>query len=137
MVKASRALLTDRQIEILKLRRQGLTQKEIAKRLRTTRENINILESRAHRNIRRATETLEALDSLDISTRVIVTPKTHVLDIPRIILEKADEANIRVKTGCIDILERVGSKARSKIRYKHTVKPIAITILPDGNFIVE
>ena len=39
-------LLTERQLEILRLRREGLNYKAIAKKLKTTPENIMILEKR-------------------------------------------------------------------------------------------
>ncbi|WP_309491854.1 Tfx family DNA-binding protein [Candidatus Hecatella orcuttiae] len=137
MAKTPQALLTSRQIEILRLRRQGLTQKEVAERLNTTRENVNILENRAYRNIRRATATLELLNSLQLSTRFTIPAKTPILEIPRMVLDKADEAKLRVKSDCIEILERIKSKARNKIRHKHLVKPLTITLLLDGEYTVE
>ncbi len=134
-MKSFKTLLSTRQIEILKLRKQGLTQKDIAGRLKTTRENINILESRAHRNIKRALATLEILEKLGLSIRVSVDTGTNILDIPKIILDAADKAGIKVNCDCVDILENI--KLHGKIVKKKVIKPLTVTIFTDGNLTVE
>ena len=134
-MKDSNIFLSDRQIEILKLRKRGLTQKEISRDLKTTRENVSILESRAHRNVKRSLATLEVLDRLDLTLRINVPLNIHILDIPKIILEKADEVNIQLKYDCVDILERL--KLHSKIVSKHITKPVIVTILTDGSLTIE
>ncbi|RLI26311.1 MAG: transcriptional regulator [Candidatus Hecatellales archaeon] len=125
--------LTSRQLEVLRLRRKGLSQREIASKLKTTRENVNILEMRAHRNIRKAAATLEVLSKLEIAATLKIPPKTPILRIPLLILKKADEANIRVKMNCIEILREVQLKAEGKIRKKRLLKPLTVIILPDGS----
>jgi Tfx family DNA-binding protein len=130
-------LLTDRQIQVLKFRNRGLTQEETAKQLKTTRENISILESRARRNINRARATIENLEDLGLAARLQVKPETPVLDIAKIILRKADSLNVRMQLDCIDLLEKVKMKARNKIKSKKVVKTISITLLPYGDLIIE
>ena len=133
----SKTLLTERQMEILKLRGKGLTQKEVAKTLRTSRENISILEKHAYRNIRRAKATLEALNELRAPSSVTIRPGTALLDVPRIVLGRADEMNLKMKSTCVDILEEVKSKSPSKVRCKRVIRPITVTILLDGTIFVE
>ena len=130
-------LLTERQLEILKMRGQGLTQAEIAERFGTTRENISIIENRAHQNVRKAKKTLEDLKNLGISISVTIESGTHLVDIPRIILNKADETNIKVRTNFIKIFEDIKFKAADKVRRTRVVKPIIITMMPDGTLEVE
>ncbi|MEM2942958.1 MAG: Tfx family DNA-binding protein [Candidatus Bathyarchaeia archaeon] len=130
-------LLTDRQIQVLKFRNRGLTQEETAKQLKTTRENVSILESRARRNINRARATIETLEDLGLAARLQVKPETPVLDIAKIILRKADSLNVRMQLDCIDLLEKVKMKARNKIKSKKVVKTISITLLPYGDLIIE
>jgi len=131
------SLLTDRQVQVLKLRSRGLTQADAAKQLKTTRENVSILESRARRNISRAKATIEVLQDLEMAARVLIKPETPVLEMARIVLKKADNSNVRLRLDCIDLLERIKMKARSKIRAKKVVKPISIVILPYGDLLVE
>jgi len=136
MVK-SLSLLTDRQIQVLRLRNRGLTQEETAKHLKTTRENVSILESRARRNITRARTTIEILEDLGVAVRVVIKPETPVLEMSKIIIKRADDANVRIKIDCIDLLERIKMKARNKIKAKKVVEAISVIVLPYGDLIVE
>jgi len=130
-------LLTERQIEVLKLRSQGLTQEEVAKRLNTTRENISILEKRAYRNIKLARETLTALKNFGVAVSVVIKPGTHLVDVPRIILNKADEANIKVKANFTRIYDEIIFKASDKVKRTRVIRQITVKILPNGDFTVE
>jgi len=130
-------LLTERQIEVLKLRAQGLTQEEVAKRLNTTRENVSILEKRAYHNIKLARETLAALKSFGVAVSVVIKPGTHLVDVPRIILNKADEANIKVKANFTRIYDEIRFRAGDKVKRTRVIRPITVKILPNGDFTVE
>ena len=66
-------LLTDRQMEVLRYRKQGLTQQQIADIISTSKANVCTIEKSAMENIRRAKETLEFLYTLDA---------THLCTIP-------------------------------------------------------
>lgn len=136
MVK-SLSLLTDRQIQVLRLRSRGLTQEEAAKQLKTTRENVSILESRARRNITRARTTIEILEDLGVAVKVVIKPETPVLEMSKIIIKRADDANVKIKIDCIDLLERIKMRARKKIKAKKVVEAISVIILPYGDLIVE
>lgn len=137
MIKDSKILLSNRQIEILKLRKQGLSQKQISERIKTTRENVNILEKRAYRNIKRATATLHVLNHLEISALVKIQPHTHILDVPRMVLDTADKSNIKIRANCFDILDELRIKKGYKIKSKYLIEPLTITILPDGSHTIE
>ena len=130
-------LLTDRQIQVLKLRSRGITQERVARQLKTTRENVSILESRARRNIKKAKATIEMLEDLGMATRITIKPETPVLEISKIILKKADDANVRLQLDCIDLLEKIKIKAKNKIKAKKVVQPISVVLLPYGDLLVE
>ena len=130
-------LLTDRQIQVLKLRSRGITQERVARQLKTTRENVSILESRARRNIKKAKATIEILEDLGMATRITIKPETPVLEISKIILKKADDANVRLQLDCIDLLEKIKIKAKNKIKAKKVVQPISVVLLPYGDLLVE
>jgi Tfx family DNA-binding protein len=130
-------LLTDRQIQVLKLRSRGITQERVARTLKTTRENVSILESRARRNIKKAKATIEILEDLGMATRITIKPETPVLEISKIILKKADDANVRLQLDCIDLLEKIKIKAKNKIKAKKVVQPISVVLLPYGDLLVE
>jgi Tfx family DNA-binding protein len=130
-------LLTDRQIQVLKLRSRGITQERVARQLKTTRENVSILESRARRNIKRAKATIEILEDLGMATRIMIKPDTPVLEISKLILKKADDANVRLQLDCIDLLEKIKIKAKNKIKAKKVVSPISVVLLPYGDLLVD
>ena len=133
----SKTFLTERQIEVLRMRKRGLTQEEIARQLKTTRANVTILEKRAYGNIRRAKATLETVSRLEIPTIVTIMPSSIVTDIPRLVLDRADDIGVKIKGSCMDILETVRRKARRKIRGHHVYAPITVEIMPDGTFYVK
>ena len=130
-------LLTDRQIQVLKLRSRGITQDRVARQLKTTRENVSILESRARRNIKRAKATIEILEDLGMAIRITIKPETPVLEISNLILKKADDANVRLQFDCVDLLEKIKIKAKNKIKAKKVVNPISVVLLPYGDLLVE
>ncbi len=135
--KTVRGFLTERQLEVLKLRAEGLSQEEVARRIGTSRANVAILEARARSNISKARATLAALKTFGITFQAVIKPGTHMVDIPRTVLDRADEANIKVKGNFLGIIEQIRFKARGKLRRGRVVKPIVVTILPDGDFLVE
>jgi hypothetical protein len=130
-------LLTDRQIQVLKLRSRGITQERVARQLKTTRENVSILESRARRNIKRAKATIEILEDLGMAIRITIKPETPVLEISNLILKKADDANVRLQFDCVDLLEKIKMRAKNKIKAKKVVNPISVVLLPYGDLLVE
>jgi len=132
MLKKPKTFLTDRQIEVLRMRKQGLTQEEIAKHLKTSRPNVTLLERRAFENMGRAEATLEVVNQLEIPSTVTIMQGTIVTDIPRLILDRADELGIKMGGSCMDIFETVRLKSRRKIKGHHVATPIAVELMPDG-----
>jgi Tfx family DNA-binding protein len=49
---------------VLRLRQSGLTQEDIARRIKTTRANVSLIEKRARENIDRSRETLKEWESI-------------------------------------------------------------------------
>jgi transcriptional regulator with XRE-family HTH domain len=61
---AYKSFLTKRQLAVLRLRQAGLTQEEIARRIKTTRANISLIEKRARENVERSKETIREWNSV-------------------------------------------------------------------------
>ncbi|MBI4149464.1 helix-turn-helix domain-containing protein [Candidatus Woesearchaeota archaeon] len=59
-------MLSDKEQEVLKLRKQGLKQSEIAKKLRISQPAVSSFEKNAYRKIREAGELLEIIKKLGI-----------------------------------------------------------------------
>lgn len=128
-------LLTERQIEVLQLRRRGLSYTEIAKKLKTTPENIMILEKRAKRNIELAKATLEFACSKGGGTRIELKPGTRMVDIPRMVMDEADRIGLKLKADFV----RIYNEIRFKVGRTTGVlkRPIIVYLLPNGDIWVE
>jgi hypothetical protein len=59
-------VLTDREIEVLKLRKKGLTQVEVAEQLDISQAAVSNFEKNAHKKIRDAQQTLNTADKLGV-----------------------------------------------------------------------
>ncbi|HVP23041.1 MAG TPA: Tfx family DNA-binding protein [Conexivisphaerales archaeon] len=124
--------LTDRQWEVIRLRSDGLTQAEVAKRLKTTRENISIIEHRAHDKISAAKATLAALQELEVSQEVLIPSGTSVFEAVSMLVIRADILGIKLKQSADALLALLRSRCRSKIRGHHLVAVIKAEISEGG-----
>jgi Tfx family DNA-binding protein len=136
-LKRVSTLLTERQWQVLRLRGTGLTQSQVAKRLRTTRENVSIIEQRAHENLRAARAALVALEQLSESKELIIPSGTSVFEATSMILVRADVLRIKVKMNADSILASLRSKRKGKIRGHHLVAVIRVKIDPDGSLVIR
>ena len=130
-------LLTPRQIEVLRLRSQGYTQKRVAQQIGTTRENVVLLESRAKMNIERARATLDSLKHQGLAVSVEIPKGTHLVDIPRMILNRANRAKIKLGANFTRIYEDIRFKARNHVSGIRVSSPIVVTLFPDGDYSIE
>ena len=130
-------LLSERQIEVLKLRAQGYTQKRVAQQIGTSRENVVLLESRAKMNIERARATLDNLRHQGLAVSVEIPKGTHLVDIPRIILNRANRAKIKLGANFTRIYEDMRFKARNHVSGTRVSRPIVVTVYPDGDYSIE
>jgi Tfx family DNA-binding protein len=130
-------LLTERQIEVLRLRAQGFTQKRVAQQIGTSRENVVLLESRAKTNIERARATLDSLKHQGLSVSVEIPKGTHLVDIPRMILNRANRAKIKLGANFTRVYEDIRFKARNHVSGTRVSRPIIVTLFPDGDYSIE
>jgi len=135
--KPALGLLTERQIEVLRLRAQGYTQKRVAEQIGTTRENVVLIESRAKMNIERARTTLDSLKHQGLAVSVEIPKGTHLVDIPRMILNRANRAKIKLGANFTRIYEDMRFKARNHVSGTRVSRPIVVTVYPDGDYSIE
>jgi len=133
MKRRKYGLLTELQYKVLKLRLQGLTQSEIAKILGTSRENVSVLERRAWENIELAKITLNVYKELTAKAKLTIPPNTHLVDIPRMVVNEADRVNIKLRANFTRIYDELRFKAKGCIKGTRVIKPITILIFSDGD----
>lgn len=129
--------LTKVQLDVLRLRMTGITQEEVATKLGTTRQNISLIERRARGNLEKAEATLKAYKRLRTVAIVELESNTHLVDIPRMLVDAADEAGVKITIDFSLVYKELRDEARDSIKGTRVVKPILLHILRDGKIDIE
>jgi Tfx family DNA-binding protein len=129
---AIKSFLTKRQIMVLRLRQSGLTQDEIARRIKTTRANVSLIEKRARENIDRSKETLKEWESIVSPVRIVIKKGTDVMKIPEIVFSEADKGGIHVKANSLDLITRIKKEKGSAIANRTLEEDIEVDITDTG-----
>lgn len=133
----SRGFLTERQIQVLRLRRRGMSQEEVAALLGTTRANVSILEKRAMQNIDRALETLKQWKMIHAPVAVRIPEGTDLFALPGIIFREADTRGLKLPVNSIDILAGLKEIAPHLTRRRLIERSFDIYVTEDGEIYVE
>ncbi|MEM2021152.1 MAG: Tfx family DNA-binding protein [Zestosphaera sp.] len=129
--------LTRKQYEVLKLRMEGRTQREVAEALGTTRENVSIIERNALRKVRLAEETLKTYRDLMKVGEAVVEPGTHLVTLPQRLIQLADERGVKLRGNFTAIYDYVRINASECVEGTRVTKPIKITLYRDGTYQVS
>lgn len=132
----STGLLTERQLLVLKLRGRGYTQEEIARKLRTSRENVTITEKRARANVDRARATLEAFELLD-PIEIKISAGSDVFQLPRMIFGEADRHGIRVLHNTTSLVGMLRRRAGDRISGNKVAEEFLVLLLRSGRVRVK
>ncbi len=127
-------LLTEKQYKVLKLRIEGRTQREIAEIMKTSRENVSVIERSALRKIRLAEETLRVYKDLMKVGEVVIEPGTHLVTIPQKLVQLADERGVKLRGNFTTIYDYIRINASGSIEGTRVVRPIKIIIFKDGTY---
>jgi len=134
---AREGLLTRRQVAVLKLRRQGLSQQEVAEILGTTRSNVSILEKRALQNVFRARATLREWTMIHAPISITVPAGPDLFDLPGLVFQEADRAGIKLEIGSVDIVVQIREKAPEALRKRVVVRDLEVAVTEDGLVLVS
>ncbi|MCJ7574300.1 Tfx family DNA-binding protein [Candidatus Bathyarchaeota archaeon] len=130
-------LLTEEQLRVLGFRLDGLTQEGIARRLGTTRQNVSLIERRARGNIEKAEMTLRAYRRLQTAVTVELVPSTHLVDVPRMLVDAADGAGVKISIDFALVYKELRDEVGDSISGTRVVRPILLHVLRDGKIDVE
>ncbi|HDR73181.1 MAG TPA: Tfx family DNA-binding protein [Methanoculleus sp.] len=125
-------LITDRQKEVLRYRKQGLTQQQIADLIHTSKANICTIEKAALENIRKAKDTLEFLYTLDATHIYTIRGGTDVLDAVSNIFAEAEKVHIKVRYDTISLVNRMRESVPERIRGRFVREKIDVYITDEG-----
>jgi Tfx family DNA-binding protein len=96
MVSADSTTLTERQVDVLRLRERGQTQQEVADQLGTTNSNISAVERAAEQNVEKARRTLELIRTIRSPVQFSVSPGTSFDDLVASVYSHGDEAGVKI-----------------------------------------
>jgi len=131
------SFLTERQKEIMRMRRKNLKKAEIAKILNITRQDVTILEKRAMINIEKAFNTIEMAYEEGLSVRVELRKDIQILDAIKEILATGDREKIKIKSSIPEIFTILKICHGSNIKNGIIQKGTEASILPDGSLKVR
>jgi Tfx family DNA-binding protein len=134
--KDNETFLTDRQVEILTMRKKGLTQADIAKIKNTTRGNICIIEKTALRNVERANNTMKFYKTLEAPISLTIPVGTDLLDIPKMILKTADKKRIKISIDSAMIVVKLKTQVPYKMHGRLVTNEIDVSADEHGNLII-
>lgn len=126
-------LLTERQMQIIRYRKNGMTQQQIADILGTSKANICTIEKSANENIRRAKETLEFLYTLDAQELCTLGEGIDLMDAPKQVYAAAGQLNIKVRYDTLALINRVNESVPEKIHGRHIKESICVYLNKDGD----
>jgi len=133
---AYKSFLTKRQLAVLRLRQAGLTQEEIARRIKTTRANISLIEKRARENVERSRETIREYNSVISPVRIAIKKGTDVMTVPEVVFAEADKASIHVKCDSIGLITLIKKEKGGSITNRIVTEPFEIDIANSGEVAV-
>lgn len=128
--------LTEAQAQVLELRAKGLTQAKIARKLRTSRANVCILERRARENIARAERTIKLAAKLRAPVVLKIKQGDDILEVPKRLFKAADAVKIQVKLGTPDIIAKIREGARDKLHGRSATQIFDVVLTSKGEVLI-
>ena len=128
--------LTERQMEVLKLRNEGYSQAEIAKKFGKTKQNISTIEKMAWANVKKAENTLKFVKLLEAPIWFSVAENTDLDEIVGMIFSEADKAKIHMIYDRLSLAMKIREEARDKIKHRLILKGFEIGINKEGEMIL-
>jgi Tfx family DNA-binding protein len=129
--------LTERQKEILRYRRAGYTQQQIADIVHTTKANVSLIEKAANENIQRAYETLEFMNTLDAIHLCTLEKGDDLVKAAESVIAKGDNHGIPVKYDLLDLCNKVKERVPDSVRGRLLRADIEVYLRDDGEIFLE
>ena len=134
---ADENVLTRRQAEVLALREHGLRQLDIANLLGTSRANVSNIEGSARENVEKATETVNFAEALGAPVRVEIPADTDLYEVPNMIYDAADEAEIEVSYTAPDLMKLVSDRAAAVVKGRNVKQRLVVSVTDEGTIRVR
>jgi HTH-type transcriptional regulator, fmd operon transcriptional regulator len=124
--------LTDRQVEILRLKKKGLRSTDISRIMKTTRANICTVEKTALKNIEKAENTIKFYRAFEAPVWLSFPAGTDLYDIPDILAANAKKHKVKPAMESVDVMVKLKTEAFERIRGRILTEDINISIDKQG-----
>jgi len=131
------SVLTRRQAEVLVLREQGLRQTTLADILGTSRANVSSVESSARENVAKAEETVSFAAAMAAPVQVRVERGTDLYDVPSMIFDACDAAEVKVSRTAPEVLQLVTDAASVAVDGRLVSETFTVDVTPEGHLQVR
>lgn len=131
----SGTFLTERQAEVLALRHDGLTQREIADRLGTSVANVSGVESAARRNLASARRTVELGRLLECTVRFRAAAGRDLREVVDLIYAQGDDAGLRVAHSEPELTTELHDLIGDRIEDRRLTEPVEIGLTGAGEVV--
>lgn len=135
-MKKNNTILTDKQIKILRLRKDGLSQTEIAKMLKTTKQNVSSIERGAWQKIERAKNTLLFVKILEAPIVITMEKNSIIGDVIKKIYEEADKNDIHVLYDEISLITMIKESIGERIQHRKILTDLTVGITDTGDVLI-
>lgn len=125
-------LFTDRQLQVLRYRKIGMTQQQIADIIHTSKANVCTIEQSAHENIQRAKDTMEFFYTLDARLLCTIRAGSDLFDSVPLIVEEAKKLGIKMTSDPMDIINRLREEFPQRIHGRFIKQDIEVFLDPSG-----
>ncbi len=105
--KFRNTFFTNEQVEVLRMRAQGLTVEEIAERLKVSRTDVHAVLRNAHQTVERAKETLRTYSRIVGGLTLRISAGTPVVQALNDLFREGDEHGIKVALRSVEILMKI------------------------------
>lgn len=131
----SDTFLTERQAEVLALRHDGLTQREIAERLGTSVANVSGVESSARRNLDAARRTVVLGRLLACAVRFRAASGRDLRELVDEIYARGDDAGLRVAHAEPELTTRLHDMLSDQIEARRLTDAVEVGLTADGDVV--
>ena len=131
-VALKKGALTDSQFAVLHRRGRGLTQRQTARELGTSRANVSMIELRARRKVELARETIRAYEAAIEERRVRIPKGVKFYDIPPAVLREGDRWGIHMQSNIVDIIRMIRAVKPNCLVDGRTNRAIYFEFNPSG-----
>jgi hypothetical protein len=133
MVSVEETHLTRKQFEVLKLRLEGKSLAQIARKLGTSRSNISRISRIAKLNVEKARNTLKLIGTVKWPVRVDARVGANVYEVSERVFRRADERGIKIAHNYAELVRLITETlGRKNIKRRKVLRNFTVVISGEG-----